>query len=161
MTEAVVGPMAEKLGQFTRCGQNQETDGSCRTHSGSSSPGASCVDGVASAGGTNYDCSGVDLLSFTSFADMGLDDGYLITDSWGWTDPSTADEIVIICGMDDVAFVQITDPSAPIVLGTLQQTGSQIREWCDNKVHALRLRRRLCIDKRRPRVCALLVFVAW
>lgn len=52
-----------------------------------------CVDGKAGA----YSCKDVDLLSFTPIRELGST--YDASDSWGWTDPDTKDEIAII-GME-------------------------------------------------------------
>jgi hypothetical protein len=53
----------------------------------------------------------------------------------GWTDPVTKDEIAIIGMMDGTAFVQVTVPTNPIVLGFLPQTGSNNVIWVGNHLH--------------------------
>ena len=58
---------------------------------------------------------------------------YDASDSWGWTDPQTGDEIAIIGMMDGTAFVQVTDAVEPIVLGFLPQTGTTRVIWTDMK----------------------------
>eukprot|EP00041_Stephanoeca_diplocostata_P012666 m.212421 g.212421 ORF g.212421 m.212421 type:complete len:470 (-) comp19043_c0_seq2:199-1608(-) len=88
-----------------------------------------CVNGKAGA----YSCKDVDLLSFTPIRELGST--YDASDSWGWTDPDTKDEIAIIGMMDGTAFVQVTDPTNPIVLGFLPQTGKSTVIWTDMKVY--------------------------
>eukprot|EP00036_Acanthoecidae_sp_10tr_P010611 CAMPEP_0182925300 /NCGR_PEP_ID=MMETSP0105_2-20130417/9163_1 /TAXON_ID=81532 ORGANISM="Acanthoeca-like sp., Strain 10tr" /NCGR_SAMPLE_ID=MMETSP0105_2 /ASSEMBLY_ACC=CAM_ASM_000205 /LENGTH=467 /DNA_ID=CAMNT_0025063143 /DNA_START=25 /DNA_END=1428 /DNA_ORIENTATION=+ len=89
-----------------------------------------CVDGKAG----EYDCNKVDLLSLTPISELGST--YDASDSWGWTDPDSGDEIAIIGMMDGTAFVQVTDPVKPIVLGFLPQTGRSTVIWADMKVYA-------------------------
>lgn len=88
-----------------------------------------CVNGKAG----EYACSNVDLLSFVPIAALGST--YDASDSWGWTDPDTADEIAIIGMMDGTAFVQISNPIEPVVLGFLPQTGTSNVIWADIKVY--------------------------
>jgi len=88
-----------------------------------------CVDGKVG----NYACNNVDLLSFAPIRELGST--YDASDSWGWTDPDSLDEIAIIGMMDGTAFVQVTDPTNPIVLGFLPQTGTSTVIWTDIKVY--------------------------
>ena len=81
----------------------------------------------------DYACNNVDLLSFTPIAALGST--YDASDSWGWTDPDTRDEIAIIGMMDGTAFVKATDPINPVVLGFLPQTGATKVIWADMKVY--------------------------
>merc|ERR1711884_362209 len=87
-----------------------------------------CVNGKAG----DYDCNNVDLLSFVPISELGST--YQASDSWGWTDPETGDEIAIIGLEDGTAFVQVTDPLNPIVLGFLPQSGLNTVIWSDMKV---------------------------
>lgn len=91
---------------------------------------APCVDGMAG----EYPCSGIDLVSFVPLAELGS--SREASDSWGWTDPETGDEIAIIVMEDTTTFVQVTDAKNPIVLGTLPQSGTFLRIWADVKVYA-------------------------
>eukprot|EP00051_Salpingoeca_urceolata_P026388 m.477141 g.477141 ORF g.477141 m.477141 type:complete len:487 (+) comp20756_c0_seq1:139-1599(+) len=92
--------------------------------------GAKCVNGKAG----QYDCNNVDLQSFVPISAMGST--YDASDSWGWTDPETGNEIAIVAMMDSTSFVDITDPINPVVLGALPQTGSNKVIWGDMKVFA-------------------------
>lgn len=89
-----------------------------------------CVGGKAG----QYECDGVDLVSFVPISDLGSDRE--ASDSWGWTDPQTGDEIAIIGMEDGTAFVQITpDPANPVVLGFLPMSSDdRPRIWSDMKV---------------------------
>merc|ERR1719478_1703025 len=90
-----------------------------------------CVNGKAA---NEYDCNNVDLLSFIPLSELGS--SREASDSWGWVDPDTQDEIAIICMEDTTTFVQVTDPLNPVVLGTLPQSGNSLRIWADIKVYA-------------------------
>ena len=57
-----------------------------------------------------------------------------VSDSWGWTDPMTGDEVAIVGLEDGTSFIQITDPKNPIVLGFLPQSGNNLQIWSDMKV---------------------------
>merc|ERR1712018_456352 len=89
-----------------------------------------CQNGMAG----DYECNNIDMLSFTPISELGST--YEASDSWGWTDPETGDEIAIIGMEDGTAFVQITDPVNPIVLGFLPQSGYNLVIWSDMKVFA-------------------------
>eukprot|EP00118_Oscarella_pearsei_P024450 m.306099 g.306099 ORF g.306099 m.306099 type:complete len:445 (+) comp40967_c0_seq1:186-1520(+) len=86
-----------------------------------------CVDGRSG----DYECSNVDLLSFVPLEDLGSSgDG---NDIWGWTDPTTEREYAIVCTVDLTAFVDVTEPTEPKVLGSLPtKTFSSL--WRDVKV---------------------------
>jgi hypothetical protein len=55
--------------------------------------GQPCVDGAAGV----FACDGVDMLSFIPLASFASTNGEVeASDIWGWTDPVTADEIVLL-----------------------------------------------------------------
>jgi len=87
-----------------------------------------CENGMAGP----YECNKIDLMSFVPIAELGST--YVASDSWGWTDPETGDEIAIIGLEDGTAFVQMTEPVKPIVLGFLPQSGDNLVIWSDMKV---------------------------
>ncbi|HSK77226.1 MAG TPA: choice-of-anchor B family protein [Thermoanaerobaculia bacterium] len=66
-----------------------------------------------------YPCSGVDLQSFLSLADLGADPGEWGAGLWGWTDPETRREYALIALRNRVSFVDITDPRNPWLVGDL------------------------------------------
>ena len=85
-----------------------------------------CEDGMAGS----YPCSGYDLLSRISISNFGSEAG---NDNWGWTDPETGKEYVL-SGLDDgTAFVDISDPENPVILGKLP-TATDASWWRDIKV---------------------------
>ena len=94
---------------------------------------APCTEGQ-SAG---FECDQVDVISFLPIKDLAGGRGSMINDIWGWTDPETGQEIAIVGRSDGTAFVDLTDPHNPVVLGDLPKTpGSRSAAWRDMKVHA-------------------------
>ncbi len=90
---------------------------------------ATCVDGEAAG----YPCDQVDLLSRMPLENFG---GVNASDIWGWTDPSNGKEIVILTLRDRTAFVDVSNPTAPEVLGTLLNPfGSKASAWRDVKTY--------------------------
>ena len=83
-----------------------------------------------------YPCSNVDLHGIVPLAALG---GAAGNDSWGWTDPKTGAEIAIMGTGAGTAFVDVTDPTAPQVLGNVPQAGGATKglsgvAWRDVKV---------------------------
>src|ERR671932_446874 len=76
-----------------------------------------CADGMA---GT-FPCNKVDLAAFLPVADIDGTDaaGVTANDIWGWTDPLTDREYALVGLSNGVAFVEVTDPTAPVYLGNL------------------------------------------
>lgn len=79
-----------------------------------------------------YECGNVDLLSFVPLKDLGSNNGDG-NDIWGWTDPDTKREYAIACCADGTSFVDVTEPTAPVVLGFLP-THTFSSSWRDVKV---------------------------
>lgn len=78
---------------------------------------SACVEGLAG----RYPCSGIELMADLSFQDLGgVAESDLATDLWGWTDPVTGREVVIFSLARGTSFVEITDPSDPVLLGFLE-----------------------------------------
>ena len=89
------------------------------------------TDGEASG----FDCESVDLVSFLPVAQMGADRGIVTNDVWGWTDPETGQEIVLVGMSNQTAFVDVTDPGMPTYLGRLPMPESaNASTWRDMKV---------------------------
>ncbi len=76
---------------------------------------------------------GMELLSHVPLPDLGAT-GQSGNDIWGWTDPDTGAEIAIIGTSVGTAFVDLSDPTSPVVLGTLP-TQSEASTWRDIKVY--------------------------
>ena len=82
-----------------------------------------------------FPCSNVSVLSFLPIKDMGGARGARLNDIWGWTDPDSGREIAIVGRTDGTAFVDVTDPYNPAMLGNLPKTpGSRSSVWRDMKV---------------------------
>ena len=91
-----------------------------------------CEDGTAD----QFACQNVDLVSFLSAEELRNERGVKMTDLWGWTDPETGKEWVILGRTDGTAFVDISDPSHPVYVGQLLRTeGSPGSTWRDIKVY--------------------------
>jgi len=91
-----------------------------------------CVEGDAAG----YECDNVNIISFLPIKEMAGGRGARLNDIWGWTDPETGREIAIVGRTDGTAFVDLTDPYNPVMLGDLPKTpGSFSSVWRDMKVH--------------------------
>jgi choice-of-anchor B domain-containing protein len=93
-----------------------------------------CVDGMADV----FTCDGIDLLSFVPLAEMFGDNTDLlsgggVSDIWGWTDSVTGDEYVLFGKTNGTAIYRITDPTDPVYVGELPNTGAQLI-WHDIKI---------------------------
>ena len=90
------------------------------------SPVYECIDG--NAGG--YECMGIDLMYTISLQQL---NATMANDCWGWTDTQTGREYAII-GLDNgTAFIDITIPNQPVILGKLP-THTVNSTWRDIKV---------------------------
>lgn len=88
-----------------------------------------CENGFANG----HPCSGFDLMSQIPIDVLG-GDGAEGNDSWGWTDPQTGNEYALVGTSTNAAFVDVTNPSNPILLGTLP-TATTNSPWRDIKVY--------------------------
>ena len=95
-----------------------------------------CVDGKAAG----YPCKDLDLLAFVPVEEMvgfpcPVSVPMCFNDIWGWTDPLTDVEYVLLGRVDGVAFFDLSDPESPSFIGMLPMTpGSQPNIWRDIKV---------------------------
>jgi len=95
---------------------------------------AACTGG--NAGG--FACNGVDLMAqmpLGTFSTTGSPAPGAANDIWGWTDPTNNREYAIVGLSNGTAFVDITDPEAPVFLGKLP-TATTSSTWRDIKVFA-------------------------
>jgi choice-of-anchor B domain-containing protein len=76
-----------------------------------------CVNGLA---GT-FPCNKVDLAALLPVADIDgtTAAGVTANDIWGWTDPTTDKEYALVGLSNGVAFVDVSNPTAPVYLGNL------------------------------------------
>ncbi len=72
-----------------------------------------CVDGMAGI----YPCSHVDLLAFMPLSDIGSPAN--TNDVWGWVSPVSGKEYALVGCSNGTAFVDISNPVAPVYLGKL------------------------------------------
>lgn len=85
-------------------------------HTQASAASSVCQNGVAAG----YPCDRTDLLSYTSKMDLGATiTNSLVANLWGWTDPETGSEYVILGLQEGTAFVDVTNPLTPTYLGLL------------------------------------------
>ncbi len=91
---------------------------------------AACVDGMAGP----FPCHDVDYLSFLSIDGLGGGPDARAANAWGWTDRQTGREYVLMGLTDGTAFVDVTDPASPVLVGTLP-TQTVSSKWRDIKVY--------------------------
>ena len=90
-----------------------------------------CVDGKAGP----FLCDNVDMLAFLPTHMIGGDRGVGVNDIWGWTDPDTARDYVVVGMRDGTTFIDVTDTSNPVWVGKLAKTGKANSSlWRDVKV---------------------------
>ena len=87
-----------------------------------------CVDGLAAG---LYPCENIDLLATLGTNQVGGGD---MNDIWGWTDPLDGKEYVILGRTTGTAFIDISNPLAPLYLGNLN-TNTTSSLWRDIKVY--------------------------
>ena len=87
-----------------------------------------CENGMAGP----FECDGIDLLSFIPAEQF---NGAGQSDLWGWTDPDTGDEYVLMGKTNGVAFFRVTDAINPVYLGELPNPAIDQRVWHDMKVY--------------------------
>lgn len=92
-------------------------------------PQYACENGFADI----YPCSNYDLMAHIPMIELG-GLGAEGNDSWGWTDVTTGKEYALVGTSTGSAFVDITNPSMPILLGTLP-TATTNSAWRDIKVY--------------------------
>jgi choice-of-anchor B domain-containing protein len=90
-----------------------------------------CEDG--SAGG--YPCNQIDLLSRFDNVQLSGISGVQGNDIWGWTDPSNGKEYVLMGQTNGIVFVDISNPSAPVIIGRLPSRTCNSSAWRDIKVY--------------------------
>ncbi|MEW5987471.1 MAG: choice-of-anchor B family protein [Chloroflexota bacterium] len=86
-----------------------------------------CVNGFASI----YPCQNVDLMAVMPLATFGAGRA---ADIWGWTDPLDGKEYALIAFNTGVAFVELSDPTNPLYLGSLP-TETFATTWRDVEVY--------------------------
>ncbi len=87
-----------------------------------------CTNGLAL---NTYPCNGYDLIFNMPVSTF---NALEVNDSWGWTDPETEKEYVLIGTDRNTAFVDISDTANPIYLGNVP-TATISSPWRDVKVY--------------------------
>ena len=78
-----------------------------------------------------YPCNNFSLVAHMTLADLGAASG---NDSWGWTDPGTNTEYILMGVDNGTAFIDISVPEEPVYLGKLP-TATSPSTWRDIKVY--------------------------
>lgn len=90
-----------------------------------------CIDGLADG----YPCNNVSLLSMTTPLELGASSVDIeVNDIWGWTDATTGKEYALVGRTDGTSFVDMSDPSNPVLVATMAATTSA-SIWRDIKVY--------------------------
>jgi choice-of-anchor B domain-containing protein len=108
-------------------------------HSNAPASFAPCIRGTATVGDTEFPCERIDLMSWLDLEDLGggVTEISFVNDIWGWTDPETGTDYVLLGAAEGVVFVDISDPKRPEVLGILPTASTEGGEfWRDLKVYA-------------------------
>ena len=84
-----------------------------------------------------FDCGATDLLAFLPPSKLTHDGHYIeMNDIWGWTDAQTKKEWAIVGRRDGTTFVDITNPTRPVVVADLPLTaGARPASWRDMKIY--------------------------
>lgn len=90
-----------------------------------------CTNGFAGI----YPCDKVDLMAQMSFPQIGGNNTTEGSSCWGWTDSLTGKEYAIMGCTTHTAFVDITNPSAPVYLGKLNSHNNTSSFWREMKVY--------------------------
>jgi len=93
-----------------------------------------CVGGFAAG---VYPCRNIDLLEFMPHSTFGTASGNSVkTNSlWGWTDPLTGHEWVLLGLNNGTAFIDISNPEAPYYAGRLPTHSGTSNTWRDMRVY--------------------------
>ncbi|MDZ7778401.1 MAG: choice-of-anchor B family protein [Gemmatimonadota bacterium] len=95
------------------------------------SAGDRCEEGMLG----EFSCENMELVAHMPIGDLGGERGVWVNDVWGWTDPSTDRDYALVARRDGASFIDVTEPSAPRLMGTLSRTdGSRPSVWRDIKV---------------------------
>lgn len=93
--------------------------------------GARCTQGQMA----EFPCTNMELVAHMPVSDLGGERGVWVNDVWGWTDPESGRSYALVARRDGASFVDVTDPTAPRLVGNLPRTeGSRPSVWRDIKV---------------------------
>lgn len=95
-----------------------------------------CEDGAVEV----FDCTDIELYAYIPSSLLTAPDrarGVRANDNWGWTDAETGREYALVGRNDGTSFIDITDPSNPVLIGDLPKTANTPRSqlWRDIKTY--------------------------
>ena len=93
-----------------------------------------CEDGSVE----QFDCTDIELYAYVPGSMLTAPErarGVRANDNWGWTDAATGREYALVGRNDGTSFIDITDPTNPVLLGDLPKTPNTPRSqlWRDIK----------------------------
>ena len=91
-----------------------------------------------------FSCSNVDLLARMTLSELTSKRDpfgnpsvtFSLNDIWGWTHEESGREFLVVGRTDGTAFVEVTDPLNPMLLGEMASTQGEKSSWRDMKVYA-------------------------
>ena len=111
--------------------ERQQLTGEIQVIGGGATAPARCTDGQIGV----FTCNSMELVSHLPISTLGGERGAWVNDVWGWTDPVTNRDYALVARRDGASFVDVSNPSAPRLVGTLPRTvGSPPSVWRDIKV---------------------------
>ncbi len=90
-----------------------------------------CTNGFAGV----YACDKVDLLARMDFPQIGGNNNTEGNDCWGWTDPLNGKEYALMGCTSHLAFIDISNPVAPIYIGKVNSHNNVNSLWRDFEVY--------------------------
>ena len=95
-----------------------------------------CTEGAVES----FDCNDIELLAYIPISLLTAPEsarGIRANDNWGWTDSETGREYALVGRNDGTSFIDITDPTNPMLVGDLPKTPNTPRSqlWRDIKTY--------------------------
>ena len=95
-----------------------------------------CTEGAVES----FDCNDIELLAYIPISLLTAPEaarGIRANDNWGWTDSETGREYALVGRNDGTSFIDITDPTNPVLIGDLPKTPNTPRSqlWRDIKTY--------------------------
>ncbi len=107
-------------------------------HDGDGGKGIGGSGGAGSGGGGPFDYSGMKFhsnLELDQIGNLGFSN-VIGNDVWGWTDQTSGREFALMGLTNGTSFIEVTNPDAPVYLGTLKMTNNTVNTaWRDIKVY--------------------------
>ena len=95
-----------------------------------------CTEGTVES----FDCNDIELLAYIPISLLTAPEaarGIRANDNWGWTDSEAGREYALVGRNDGTSFIDITDPTNPVLIGDLPKTSNTPRSqlWRDIKTY--------------------------